>query len=132
MGRLIILAAALLPLSCFAQRDAAAATSCYARVGHAEARACLEIKATTALQEMITAERRLADAMKDWDTTGNSAQARLKEANELHRRYRLAQCDLQVAAANGGNSATDRRLLCLIELDQRRALELRATAGERR
>jgi hypothetical protein len=48
-----------------------------------------------------------------------------RKAGEAFRKFRADQCDLQAALALGGNAASDRRLLCEVELIRRQAQDLR-------
>ena len=52
----------------------------------------------------------------------------LAKASRLFAQYRDSQCRWQAALAFGGNGATGRQLLCAIELNDRRAAQLRQAA----
>jgi len=118
---------ALVPTVVPAQRAADAEAECYKLVGHVSARECLgrhEAESATLVEK---AERDLLVSLRQESKDPGDA-SRAVEALDLSARqyklYRKSQCDLVASLALGGNSATDRRLLCQIDLDKRRVADL--------
>jgi uncharacterized protein YecT (DUF1311 family) len=102
-------------LPAVAQRNESAASNCYMQPSHAEARDCLTLKRQESEATLRKAE---SAALKPHE---------LQLASRKFAAYRHAQCEWQAALADGGNAASDRRLLCEIELNERRAAELKGT-----
>jgi hypothetical protein len=111
-----------------AQRSESASATCYQLESHALARECLESEERKAFLDVALAERAVSNAVRgsgeDPQNIGHAIE-QLKRSNAEYRTYRKRQCEAMAALALGGNAASDRRHLCHIELDTRRAADLR-------
>lgn len=111
-----------------AQRRAMAGDECFSLGGHADARACLEHRAHQSRLAREQAETSFRDTLSRWDEEPqykSVAARRLRESIANFLGYERSQCELQASLAAGGNGAGDRRLLCVIELNETRAASLR-------
>lgn len=118
----------------FAQRNLSASTECYKSGGHADARNCLEQKAEQSRANLHLAEESLKIFLASWDQEQqykSDAANWLVKSSSLFDQYRQSQCELQASLAAGANGASDRRLLCIIELNEKRSLELQNTIESR-
>ncbi|MBK1715370.1 lysozyme inhibitor LprI family protein [Rubrivivax gelatinosus] len=132
MRNAIIAAALSLPMLAVAQRSAKAETTCLGLLGHADARSCLIAEAAKSDWRLEEAERDLRQVVCNWqenESYKRTALAAQKQAHAEFLRARSAQCELQATLAAGGNGANDRRLLCRIELNDRRVAEVRSIAA---
>jgi uncharacterized protein YecT (DUF1311 family) len=119
-------------LACFSsaalgQRASDAEAACYKLEGHADARSCLEQYAKRSVATLETAEAALRTALTRRDEEPASVArevAAFDAAAMRFRQYRATQCSFMASLAAGGNAASDRRLLCEIELNQTRASHL--------
>lgn len=129
MRNAIIAAALSLPMLAVAQRSAKAEATCLGLLGHADARSCLIAEAAKSDGRLEEAERDLRQVISNWQEDeihkGNALAAK-EQAHAEFIRARSAQCELQAMLAAGGNGANDRRLLCRIELNDRRVEEVRS------
>jgi uncharacterized protein YecT (DUF1311 family) len=135
-AQIILFAACLLlPDGARAQRNAPAEEQCFELGSHAESRACLEVLARQSADEVKLAEIALRAALQRWDQEPehrSRSLAALRASSLSFARHRQAQCEFLSSLAAGGNGADDRRLLCQIELGQRRVSELRAALASLR
>jgi len=132
MRNAIITVALSLPMLAAAQRSAQAETTCLALPGHVDARNCLLTEAAKSDGRLEQAERDLRKAVGKWqedESYKRTVLAAQKRAHAAFLRVRSAQCDLQAALAAGGNGANDRRILCRIELNDRRVAETQSIAS---
>jgi uncharacterized protein YecT (DUF1311 family) len=113
-----------LPSSVVAQRSSAAATACYKVEGHADARHCLEEKAKRSAADLDAEETALRTALTRSGDESARQLAAFDDAVKRFRQYRASQCSFVAALAAGGNAATDRRLLCEIDLNEARIFQL--------
>lgn len=124
------MAAALsLPMLAVAQRSAKAEATCLGLLGHADARSCLIAEAAKSDGRLEEAERHLRQVISNWqedEIHKRNALAAEERAHAEFIRSRSAQCELQAMLAAGGNGANDRRLLCRVELNDRRVDEVRS------
>jgi len=117
-------------VSAFAQRNLSASTECYKSGGHADARDCLEQKAEQSSASLQLTEKSFNIFLGSWDQEQqykSEVANWLASSSSLFQQYRQSQCELQASLAAGGNGASDRRLLCVIELNEKRSLELHNT-----
>lgn len=130
MKRIFLTAIGLLPFVVAAQTNAAAAQSCFSEPSHADARACLEARLKSSADAMQKAEAMAFAALERWGEEPHyksQSAAALRASSVAFVRMRATQCEFAASLAAGGNGATDRRLLCEIELNERRSAELRAS-----
>jgi uncharacterized protein YecT (DUF1311 family) len=124
LGCVAVVSASSLALS---QRAPEAETACSSTTGHADARDCLIRRAAHAASLVADAERTfktvLSTSAEDPIEISRAVTA-FERASQQYDRYRKDQCDFVAALALGGNGASDRRLLCQIELDNRRVADL--------
>jgi uncharacterized protein YecT (DUF1311 family) len=110
-----------------AQSDSHAAASCYKETSHADARSCLEQYSQRTLAALsaveVSVRSGLSSSVDDATERARELSA-FDEAAARFAEYRDRQCAFVASLAAGGNSATDRRLLCEIELNNARAMEL--------
>jgi hypothetical protein len=124
-----ICAALLVPIPTLAQRNSSAESDCYKLSSHADARGCLESRSKESAEKLSEAEQVFKSAL---EKSGEDAPEIARElaafvsASAEFKLYREKQCDLQAALTAGGNAASDRRLLCEIELNDRRKVDLSA------
>ena len=107
-----------------------AAESCFDIGSQAQAKECLESRSAASEQALQAAEKTALTALRDWDDTPSNRKRSidaLQQANQQFRVYRSAQCSLQATLAAGGTGTAHRRLLCLIELNERRVADLAAS-----
>lgn len=127
-----IASALLLPTLAVAQRSAQAEAICLGQLGHASARSCLIARATQSDARLEEAERVLRQVIGAWGEDEDYKRAALAAQKRAHAEFlrsRAAQCEFQATLAAGGNGANDRRLLCRIELNDRRVSEVQAIAA---
>ncbi|MEJ0098808.1 MAG: lysozyme inhibitor LprI family protein [Pseudomonadota bacterium] len=118
----------LAPAAGLAQRSESTAETCYSVGGHADAKECMEKRAAQSAGEVrkIEAEFRKALAKTDAEPSEkHRTLAAFDASSKEYTRYRRAQCEVRAALAFGGNSASDSRWLCQIELDARRVADIR-------
>jgi uncharacterized protein YecT (DUF1311 family) len=125
---------AFLLATCLAPTQAAqaadrAAVGCYRLESHADQRDCLEALAaeTTQLVEKLGGKA-LAD-VTEWDQEASyrgRTQTYLRKSIGAFAEGKSAECELQASLAAGGNAASDRRLICQIDMNERRISELLA------
>ena len=121
------------PVAASAQRSASAADQCYKLAGHADQRKCLEERALQSVKAARDAEAKSKAALEHWTEEPFSrtrSAALFKKASATYERWRTAQCEAVASIAAGGNAARDRRLLCEIELNERRTEDLTAATAE--
>lgn len=131
MRTAIITAALLMPMLAAAQRSAGAESACLGLAAHADARRCLISEASKSDDRLERAERNLRQALSRWQEDAGYKQYSLaaqEVASAEFLRARSAQCELQATLAAGGNGANDRRLLCRVELNERRVTDIQAIA----
>lgn len=93
-------------------------------------RDCLAKKFDESQRLLRQAEREAASALSGWDEDQKYvavAKLKLAHSNSAFAKYRQAQCDF-LSSLNGGgvgNAQALRRLACLAELDNLRAVQLR-------
>ncbi len=132
-SRIFLLPFLFAAASASAQSGAAAGKQCYEQPSHAAARACLEKQARQSALSVTRAEALVRSSLEKWDQEP-AIRSRSLSAFEtsvsqfIH--YRETQCEFHASLAAGGNAAGDRRLLCEIELNNRRAAELQAIPGD--
>ncbi|HTT39405.1 MAG TPA: lysozyme inhibitor LprI family protein [Burkholderiales bacterium] len=122
------------PIASLAQRNAATEDACLRLPSHVEWRACFAAKFEQSNIELHDAEAAIEADIERWDfgpTYRARALAALREASASFARWRDAQCEFQATLAASGNGANDRRLLCAIELNQRRIADLKASGATR-
>jgi len=132
MRHAIIAAALAFPMLAIGQRSANAETACLGLLGHADARSCLIAEAAKSDSRLQGAERDLRQAVKNWqedESYKRTALAAQMRAHAEFLRARSAQCEFQATLAAGGNGADDRRLLCWIELNDRRVSAVQSIAA---
>ena len=125
---LALCALVTLPQAAISQRNPGA-ESCFDIGSQAQAKECLESRSAASEQALQAAEKTALTALREWDDTpGNRKRSidALQQANQQFRVYRSAQCNLQATLAAGGTGTAHRRLLCLIELNERRVADLAA------
>lgn len=118
--------------SAFAQRAAIAEKECYQSGGHADARQCLEGKAKQSAVKLDEAEESVRSGLRKVGEPAEEiarALAAFEASSVAFRQYRDKQCEFMAALAMGGNAASDRRLLCEIELNMRRTTDLSEAHG---
>ena len=106
-----------------------AAQACFDEGGQVQARECLEDRFRTSEAELKNAEAASLAALGHWqEAPANRAKSlkALKESAIAFHRYRTKQCALQASLTAGGTGTGHRRLLCAIELNQRRIADLRS------
>ena len=122
-----VVAAVLVSSAAYAQRSVAAAQLCFKAVGHADQKSCLLQRALQSEESLRAVEAAFRDRIMQ-SGEDRPAKARALEAfdqaSAQYRKYRERQCYFLATLAFGGNGAGDRRLLCRIELDGRRGLDL--------
>jgi uncharacterized protein YecT (DUF1311 family) len=109
------------------QRNSNAEEKCFRLDSHAEARTCLEASEKESAVLLGRAEVAFRSALTQWDEVPqirDQALAAFDDSIVAFRHYRKTQCEVQASLAAGGNSANDRRLLCLIELNMERTSQL--------
>jgi len=112
-----------------AQRSEAAAATCYKRESHADQLGCLTNLERTAHADRAAAEQALLGSIRasgEDPSINRRVTEQLEKANAEYQSYRATHCDAVAALAMGGNAASDRRMLCHIELDTRRVADLKA------
>jgi uncharacterized protein YecT (DUF1311 family) len=117
--------------SAHAQRSERAEAACQTNPSHADIRECLiaeRRKSDWALRDAEAAAMARANRAADTHADRQRATREFVKAARQFVQYREAQCRWQAAVAFGGNAATDRQLLCAIELNDRRAAQLRQAA----
>ena len=132
MRNAIITAVLSLPMLVAAQRSVPAESICLGLPAHANARSCLVAEAAKSDGRLEQAERNLRQALdhcQEDESFKRSGIAAQKRASAEFLRARSAQCELQATLAAGGNGANDRRLLCRIELNERRVTDIQAIAS---
>jgi len=125
---LTFLALAAVPALGFAQRSAFAEKRCAESPSHIEMRDCLEQLDAQSRREVEEAQRELLAELRRWDREPEYRQATADALGLAISRFgpfRDAQCEYVASLAMGGNAASDRRLLCLIDLNEQRARQLR-------
>ena len=128
----LLLAGLLSLLPLVAQAASPAAEQCFNLPSHAEARACLESRERESAAVVGRTEEAFRVALASWDqepSFKSRARANLDASVETYRRHRAAQCELHASLAAGGNAASDRRLLCAIELNEERVAQLQSEMG---
>ena len=114
------------------QRSGWAERSCFHAVGHADLRACLEGWAKVSANALAAEEKSSREYLATVDQVPDDvsrALAAFEDASQAYRIYREKECDYVASLAFGGNGAGDRRLLCRIDLDRRRASDLKGARG---
>jgi hypothetical protein len=109
------------------QRAPDVEAACYANAGHADARDCLAARAAEAGSRLKNAEYTFKDGLAKSSADPaeiTRAVTAFNLASQQYQRYRKDQCDFVATLAFGGNGGSDRRLLCQIELDNRRLTDL--------
>jgi uncharacterized protein YecT (DUF1311 family) len=113
------------------QQGASTYSECYGLDGPSDTGKCLEnqVKQSDgALQQaqasLLSAFDRSTNA-KAWKSR---VAAKLNNSTKSFRGYQDAQCELQAALAAGVDEAGERRLVCIIELNESRAMMLREAA----
>lgn len=127
-----LLAGLLLVLPSIALAVGPAAEQCFNLPSHAEARACLESRESESSAVIGRTENAFRAALASWDQEApfrTRARANFDASAEAFRRYRAAHCELRASLAAGGNAAGDRRLLCAIELNEQRVIQLQNEMG---
>jgi uncharacterized protein YecT (DUF1311 family) len=112
-----------------AQRSESAAAECFKRGSHPEQRECLLERERKADAGRAAAEQTLLDTIRASGEDPSTVQRvtdLLAKAFTEYQAYRAIHCDAVASLALGGNGESDRRMLCHIELDIRRATELKA------
>jgi len=126
---LTLLALLALPSLAWAQRSASAEKSCHESLSHIEMRDCLEQLDAQSRRDVAEVQKELSAALQRWDQEPEYRQATadaLRLAISRFEQFRDAQCEYVASLVAGGNAASDRRLLCLIELNEQRARQLRS------
>jgi uncharacterized protein YecT (DUF1311 family) len=114
------------PFAVSAQRSKTAEDLCYKIEGHTDQRTCLDAQGQRSANALQAAEARLLAALKAWDqepSYRSRAASLLSASATSFSQWRSSQCEVVASLAAGGNSAGDRRELCEIELNDRRARE---------
>jgi uncharacterized protein YecT (DUF1311 family) len=115
-----LLLAGLFCAPCLAQRNAGADERCSRLPSHVEVRDCLESAARQSGQDLERAQRELSARLQQWQQEPEYKRASteaLRRATERFEQFRDAQCEYVASLSAGGNSASDRRYLCLVELN---------------
>jgi hypothetical protein len=123
----VLFACLLSVLPLVAQAAGPAAEQCFNLSSHAEARACLESLEVESAALLGRTEQAFRMALYSWDQETpfkTRARATLATSVEMFSQYRAAQCALQASLAAGGNAASDRLLLCAIQLNGQRVAQL--------
>lgn len=120
----------MFPFFAWGQSSTVSAHKCYKNESHASARECLEKIALSQAVLLKDTESKLRSTLQEWDQTPEDKTRALIALNEgatNFESYVKSQCDFQASIAAGGNAATNRRLLCEIELKKKRVAELQST-----
>lgn len=128
----LFLAGLLSVLPLVAQATGPAAEQCFNLPSHAEARACLETRERESAAALGSTEEAFRVALASWNQEPPfkiRARANFDASVKTFRRHRAAQCELHASLAAGGNATSDRRLLCTIELNERRVTQLQEEMG---
>jgi hypothetical protein len=102
--------------------------SCLKLDCHADSRACLERLANRSEQSLSNAKSSFLENLSQWDEEPQykaRTEQWLAKSDSTFKQYRRTQCELQASLSAGGNSAGDRKLMCLIRLNDWRITELR-------
>lgn len=132
MNRLqIVSVAALLVVSASAtaQRNKPA-EDCFSVGSQADARECLTKRFGISEAELKKSENAVLRLIKAWDESPSARDRSTKtfKASSIQfRHYRTAQCEMQASFAAGGTGTGHRRLLCAIDLNERRLADLQTT-----
>jgi hypothetical protein len=108
------------------------AEQCFNLPSHAEARECLESRERESVAVVGRTKDAFRVALASWDQEPRirtQARANFDASVETFRRHRAAQCELTASLAAGGNAASDRRLICGIELNEQRVTQLQSEIG---
>jgi hypothetical protein len=111
----------------FSQRSASAGAACYKSSGHADARSCLERRADASARRVRAAEQSFLAVLAKTDQEPEdiaAALAAFKAASRDYWQFRKTLCEVPAKLAFGGNTASDGRYLCQIEMDERRAHDI--------
>jgi len=95
-------------------------------------RVCLESRERESAAVVGRTEDAFRVALASWDQEPpfrTKARANFDASVETFRRHRAAQGELHASLSAGGNAASDRRLLCAIELNEQRATQLQNEMG---
>jgi uncharacterized protein YecT (DUF1311 family) len=123
LSAVLILGSPVLP----AQRSAEAASACYRSADHASALDCLTKYVATSSALVEKAERKALETLaKNSESPADLSRAieALNASARQYQLYRRTQCEFVALLAFGGNGESDRRLLCQIDLDDRRVADL--------
>jgi hypothetical protein len=124
---LLAISAVVAASPAFAQRSAAADTACYKASSHADAQTCLERRADASARRVRAAEQLFREALAKTDQEPGdiaAALAAFEAASKEYWQFRNILCEVPAKLAFGGNAASDRRYLCQIEMDERRARDI--------
>jgi uncharacterized protein YecT (DUF1311 family) len=128
----LLLGGLLFVLSLVAKAADPAAEQCFNLSSHAEVRECLESRERESAAVVGRTEEAFRVTLASWDQEPpfkTRTRANLDASVEAFRRHRAAQCELHASLAAGGNAASDRRLLCAIELNEKRVTQLQNEMG---
>jgi uncharacterized protein YecT (DUF1311 family) len=110
-----------------AQRSASSELLCSKAEGHASQRECLEKRAERSSAQLEIAEQKIRQRFERWDANSEYRQRASQLFDEAEKQFghsREAQCEFESSLSAGGNSASDRRLMCQIEMNERRIVDL--------
>lgn len=98
-------------------------------------RQCLADKAERSQKALQQAESQMLSALSSWDEDGkyiHRARIRFLTSNQAFAKYREAQCAFASSLGGGaiGNGLEIRRLACVAELNDRRAVLLRDAVSD--
>ena len=98
-------------------------------------RDCLAKKAESSQKALRQAEEKVASTLSNWDEDHkyiNQAKVKLAASNKDFAKYRDAQCAFASTLGGGaiGNAFDMRRLACVSELNNRRAVQLRDAVSD--
>lgn len=77
----------------------------------------------------VSAQRNGVAEKQCYEKPSHAEVSAFEAAASQFLRYRQSQCEFQTSLAAGGNGAVDRRLLCEIDLNNRRIAELQTVQG---
>lgn len=110
-----------------AQRSTSSEIACSKAEGHASQRECLEKRAERSSAQLEIAEQKIRQRFERWDANPEYRQRGSQLFDEAEKQFgqsREAQCEFESSLSGGGNSASDRRLMCQIEMNERRIVDL--------
>jgi uncharacterized protein YecT (DUF1311 family) len=98
-------------------------------------RDCLAKKAEKSQKALRQAEEKVANTLSKWDEDNKyikQAKAKLAESNKEFAKYRETQCVFSASLSGGGagNAHEMGRLACVVELNNRRAEQLRDAVSD--